>query len=186
MLLDLVYSFLLRLVLQPGMLKGARCSPPIGKPQHLQLSYGGYMLATTLPPVLRDPMFPEISTFGDASDMWFSNFWWPSWTLSPKRESSGFRKWNTTSAISTAAGFCRFLSSTVSGLPEMRQGFGSPKCMRGMVLVSGSHRPGSFCWLLPLPHYQRQSIVCVWFLRCLFGSSWKKKANPVGRAEIPA
>lgn len=114
MLLDLVYSFLLRLVLQPGMLKGARCSPPIGKPQHLQLSYGGCMLATTLPPVLRDPMFPEISTFGDASGLVE-----PLVPFTNLRVSGNHKR----PPSPTAAGFFRFLSFTVSGLPEMGQGY---------------------------------------------------------------
>lgn len=87
------------------------------------------MLATTLPPVLRDPMFPEISTFGDASGLVE-----PLVPFTNLRVSGNHKR----PPSPTAAGFFRFLSFTVSGLPEMGQGFGSPKCMRGMVLGSGS------------------------------------------------
>lgn len=95
------------------------------------------------------------------------------WTFSPKRESSGFRN-PQTSAISNCCGFYRFLSFTVSGLPEMAQRFGSPKCMRGMVLVSGSPPAWKFL-LTSSPSTLPKAKDCVWFLRCLFGSSWTKK-----------
>lgn len=106
------------------------------------------MLATTLPPVLRDPMFPEISTFGDASGMWFSNFWWP--MVEPLVQNANLR----VSGIHrrppspTAAGFTDFYHLQYQGYLKWQR-FGSPKCMRGMVLVSGS--PPAWKFLLTSP-----------------------------------